>query len=117
MAKDPVAVQETSVPRPAPIPADALALHDMDVDLTADSKLETYRPNVCASSKEWVVSETDVAFMAEGVGVLGTGKCNVPTEERLLKRIRWRRICSERVPGMHPIPETERDRLYEDSPS
>lgn len=33
-----------------------------------------YRPNVSKAKREWLLSATDLLFISEGVGVLGTGK-------------------------------------------
>lgn len=35
---------------------------------------ESYTPSVSKATGEWFVSPTDLAFIAEGAGVLGTGK-------------------------------------------
>jgi DUF917 family protein len=35
--------------------------------------LETYVPNVSKETREWFVSETDLDFISEGCGILGTG--------------------------------------------
>lgn len=36
--------------------------------------LSKYRPEVSKASGEWFISEIDLEFIAEGCGVLGTGK-------------------------------------------
>jgi DUF917 family protein len=35
--------------------------------------VETYEPQVVKETGEWIVSETDVAYISEGCGILGTG--------------------------------------------
>lgn len=42
-------------------------------NLLLDPDLEFYTPNVSKETREWLVSETDLAFISAGVGVLGTG--------------------------------------------
>lgn len=39
-----------------------------------DIDFSTYEPEVLKASGEWFVSEIDLAFIAEGCGILGTGK-------------------------------------------
>jgi hypothetical protein len=46
---------------------DGINLDIEDVDLVE------YKPNVCKATGEWFLSEIDLAFIAEGCGVLGTG--------------------------------------------
>ncbi|KAK5175987.1 hypothetical protein LTR44_011456 [Exophiala sp. CCFEE 6388] len=47
--------------------------HESPLEFTIHSNLSRYRSTVKAETGEWLVSETDLAFIAEGVGVLGTG--------------------------------------------
>lgn len=53
----------------SPLPSSHVDLHD--VLLHPD--LESYRPSVSKNTGEWFVSEIDLAFIAEGLAVLGTG--------------------------------------------
>ena len=39
----------------------------------AEEEIETYIPEVSKATGEWFVSEIDLAFIAEGVGIFGTG--------------------------------------------
>lgn len=51
-------------------------------------------PTVSKQTGEWFISETDLGFIAEGVGILGTGKCegSVACKVRA-NRLRGRRLC------------------------
>ena len=46
-----------------------------------------YRPNVSKDKSEWILSATDLLFISEGVGVLGTGTLQAQngTEKLLIK--------------------------------
>ncbi|OKL56411.1 hypothetical protein UA08_08053 [Talaromyces atroroseus] len=52
---------------------DLNGFHPMESPLLEDPHLEFYTPQICKSTKQWIVSEIDLAFIAEGVGILGTG--------------------------------------------
>ena len=54
------------------VPGKALAQHSAAENDEVD--YSSYIPRVSKSTGEWYVSETDLAFIAEGCGVLGTGK-------------------------------------------
>jgi DUF917 family protein len=47
--------------------------HKSTADVMLDLDIDSYVPNVSRKSGEWFVSEVDLAFMAEGCAVLGTG--------------------------------------------
>ena len=53
-------------------------VHLLSDAILSDTRLEHYAPVISKETGEWLVSETDLAFIAEGVGVLGTGKIERP---------------------------------------
>ena len=46
----------------------------LDFDPLTDPGLINYSPIVISKTGEWMLSEIDLAFIYEGVGVLGCGK-------------------------------------------
>jgi hypothetical protein len=67
--RHPVANNES----PVHITSDAL-----DHDPLTDPDLINYAPKVSKATGEWFVSAIDLAFLAEGVAILGVGTKSIP---------------------------------------
>ncbi|KAH8881758.1 hypothetical protein GQ53DRAFT_799011 [Thozetella sp. PMI_491] len=65
--------EATTGPEPAVRPVE-VATKLVGLDITPnDVHLASYEPEVSKATGEWFISEIDLAFIAEGCGVLGTG--------------------------------------------
>ena len=70
--------QTNSIPPQLPKPAPKVIMKQMYTSSKAplgvvEQELETYIPEVSIVTGEWFVSEIDLAFIAEGVAIFGTG--------------------------------------------
>ncbi|KAF7558031.1 hypothetical protein G7046_g5923 [Stylonectria norvegica] len=72
-------------------------IHLSPEDLASEIDLDTYVPNVSNATGEWYVSDTDLDFIGEGCGILGTGGGGSVYSALLHSRQTLRSIPSKRM--------------------